>query len=117
MKTRAPTTSFHSVRVPSPLEGREDGPCGHCVAEHDNVGGRFRDGFEEGGACVVLLLVGGEDIAREGKVGLDWRATGTAHPARSARADTSRGNRVDGQQEPVRSAGRYLDGATQSRVD
>ena len=35
------------------------------------------------------------DIARKRKVGLDWRATGVAHRARSARADTSRRN-LDG---------------------
>ena len=74
------------------LGGRKDGLCGHCIAEHDNVGGRFLDGLEEGGPCAVLLLVVGEEITRKRKVNPDRRARGVAHRARSARADTSRWN-------------------------
>ena len=105
------------------LGGREDGLCGHCVAENDNVGGRFLDGFEEGGPCVVLLLVGGEDIARKRKVGPDWRARGSriAHAPHARilhdgiRMEVGH-ERAGGQRGPVRSAVRDLDGATQSRV-
>ncbi len=86
--------------------GCEDGPCGHCVAEEENLDGRFLDGFEEGGPCVVLLVVTGEDIARKRKVGLDWRATGIARRARSAHADTSRQNPDGGRTRACRRTAR-----------